>query len=368
MAVRFVSSGKRCKKSWAISISWRVIDAAHFVPQHRERILIAGFRENCDFAMRDVKLPESAPTLRAVLHPEDGSEPPEDPYTLAPRGRVNPKYTLTNKLWAYLQAYAAKHRAAGNGFGFGLVDGDSIARTLSARYYKDGSEILVSRGRGRKSAPPHAAGVRPPDGFPGHLHDSRIRYPGLQAVRQQRRRARDRNRSARDAALDSRFARSRRTPPSRNGGETSVPAGTTSDFVMTDVHTREQRSRNMAAIRSRNTKPEVRVRRVLHAMGFRFRLHRKDLPGRPDIVLPKFRTAIFVHGCFWHCHRCKYGSVVPATRAEFWAAKRGGNVARDRRHAAALRRLGWRVVLLWECEVRTDEVAEAKVRGLRLAR
>ena len=131
------------------SISWRVIDAAHFVPQHRERILIAGFREDCDFdARRDVKLPGTAPKLRTVLHPEDGSEPPEDPYTLAPRGRVNPKYTLTNKLWAYLQAYAAKHRAAGNGFGFGLVDGDSIARTLSARYYKDGSEILVSRGRG----------------------------------------------------------------------------------------------------------------------------------------------------------------------------------------------------------------------------
>ena len=135
---------------------------------------------------------------------------------------------------------------------------------------------------------------------------------------------------------------------------------------MTDVHTREQRSRNMAAIRWRDTKPEVRVRRALHAMGFRFRLHRKDLPGRPDIVLPKFRTAIFVHGCFWHCHRCKYGSVVPATRAEFWAAKRGGNVARDGRNTAALRRLGWRVVVLWECEVRSDEAAHAKVTRLRI--
>ncbi|MFP5226241.1 MAG: very short patch repair endonuclease [Acidobacteriota bacterium] len=135
---------------------------------------------------------------------------------------------------------------------------------------------------------------------------------------------------------------------------------------MTDVHTREQRSRNMAAIRSRDTQPEVRVRRVLHAMGLRFRLHRRDLPGRPDIVLPKFRTAIFVHGCFWHCHRCKYGSVIPATRAEFWAAKRGGNVARDRRNAAELRRLGWRVVVLWECEVRTDEAAQARVQRLRI--
>jgi DNA mismatch endonuclease, patch repair protein len=137
---------------------------------------------------------------------------------------------------------------------------------------------------------------------------------------------------------------------------------------MTDVHTREQRSRNMAAIRSRNTRPEVRVRRALHALGFRFRLHRKDLPGRPDIVLPKFQTAIFVHGCFWHCHHCKYGSVIPATRAEFWAAKRGGNMARDRRNAAALRELGWRVVVLWECEVRSDEAAVVKVQRLKLGR
>ena len=135
---------------------------------------------------------------------------------------------------------------------------------------------------------------------------------------------------------------------------------------MTDVHTREQRSRNMAAIRSKHTKPEIRVRSALHAMGFRFRLHRKDLPGRPDIVLPKFRTAIFVHGCFWHCHRCKYGSVTPATRADFWAAKRAGNVLRDRAHRAALRKLGWRVLVLWECEVRTPEAAAAKLRNLRI--
>ena len=94
-------------------------------------------------------LPSAGPKLRAVLHPEDGSEAAEDPYTLGPRSAVNPKYTLTTKLWEYLQAYAAKHRAAGNGFGFGLVGRDDIARTLSARYYKDGSEILVSRGEMR---------------------------------------------------------------------------------------------------------------------------------------------------------------------------------------------------------------------------
>ena len=122
----------------------------------------------------------------------------------------------------------------------------------------------------------------------------------------------------------------------------------------------------MAAIRSANTKPEVRVRAALHALGYRFRLHRKNLPGRPDIVLPKYGTAIFVHGCFWHCHRCKYGSVVPATRADFWVAKRGGNVARDRRNASALRKLGWRVLTLWECEVRTADAALARVHKLRI--
>ncbi|MGA7521463.1 MAG: DNA mismatch endonuclease Vsr [Acidobacteriaceae bacterium] len=135
---------------------------------------------------------------------------------------------------------------------------------------------------------------------------------------------------------------------------------------MTDVHSPATRSRNMAAIRSANTKPEVRVRSALHALGYRFRLQRKDLPGRPDIVLPKYRTVIFVHGCFWHCHRCKYGSVVPATRADFWAAKRGGNVVRDRRNAAALRKLGWRVIILWECEVRTPETALARLQKLHI--
>jgi DNA mismatch endonuclease, patch repair protein len=135
---------------------------------------------------------------------------------------------------------------------------------------------------------------------------------------------------------------------------------------MTDVHSSEARSRNMAAIRSANTKPEMRVRSALHALGYRFRLHRKDLPGRPDIVLPRLRTVIFVHGCFWHCHRCKYGSVVPATRADFWAAKRAGNVARDRRNRAALRRAGWRVFVLWECEVRTAAAAQVRVAKLSL--
>ncbi len=128
----------------------RVIDAQHFVPQHRERIVIVGFRENVPFSWDDLQLPEKGIVkMRDILHPEDGSEPAEEPYTQGPRGLVNEKYTLTDKLWKYLQDYAAKHKAKGNGFGFGLVTPDDVARTLSARYYKDGSEILVSRGKGK---------------------------------------------------------------------------------------------------------------------------------------------------------------------------------------------------------------------------
>ena len=127
-------------------IAYKVVDGAHFVPQHRERILIVGFREQTDFTFDDVMLPTEKPLLRSILHPQDGSEEPEAHFTVGPTAAVNERYTLTPNLWAYLQAYAEKHRAAGNGFGFGLVGPDSVTRTLSARYYKDGSEILVSQG------------------------------------------------------------------------------------------------------------------------------------------------------------------------------------------------------------------------------
>ncbi|MEP6714613.1 MAG: very short patch repair endonuclease [Terriglobia bacterium] len=119
---------------------------------------------------------------------------------------------------------------------------------------------------------------------------------------------------------------------------------------MTDVHTSEQRSFNMSRIRSRDTTPELRVRRRLHAAGLRYRLHDKRLPGTPDLVFPATRTVLFVHGCFWHMHRCKYGKPAPATNADFWAQKRLSNVARDRRNRAALRKAGWRVLEIWECE------------------
>lgn len=128
----------------------RVINAKGYVPQHRERILIAGFREECDFTFDDLDVPSplNGPKLKTILHPEDGTEAPERPFT-CPDGKVNQKYVLTDHLWRYLQDYAAKHRAAGNGFGFGLVGPGDVARTLSARYYKDGSEILIDRGEGQ---------------------------------------------------------------------------------------------------------------------------------------------------------------------------------------------------------------------------
>lgn len=147
-------------------IHCKMIDGAHFVPQHRERILIVGFRDKTDFDWKDVYLPERRLTLSSILHPEDGSEEPEKHYTVGSAAKVDDRYILTPKLWAYLKAYAAKHRAAGNGFGYGLVDRDSVARTLSARYYKDGSEILVSRGarkRPRRLTPRECARLM---GFP----------------------------------------------------------------------------------------------------------------------------------------------------------------------------------------------------------
>ncbi|MCG9125857.1 DNA (cytosine-5-)-methyltransferase [Laribacter hongkongensis] len=136
-------------------IHWRVIDGAHFTPQHRERILIAGFREPVAFDWDAIPLPpKGSRILRTVLHRTDGSEPvlpwDGDRFFDHQARCVQDKYTLTPKLWDYLQAYAEKHRAKGNGFGFGLVGPDSVTRTLSARYYKDGSEILVYQGENRR--------------------------------------------------------------------------------------------------------------------------------------------------------------------------------------------------------------------------
>ena len=129
-------------------ISYRVIDAKAWVPQHRERIFIVGFRDTNRFDLNDMAIPELEPVLGEVLHPEDGTEAPEPHYTNGPMGKIDQRYTLSDHLWKYLNAYARKHRARGNGFGYGLVGPCDTSRTLSARYYKDGSEILVKRDLG----------------------------------------------------------------------------------------------------------------------------------------------------------------------------------------------------------------------------
>lgn len=121
---------------------------------------------------------------------------------------------------------------------------------------------------------------------------------------------------------------------------------------MADVHSKETRSYNMSRIRSKDTKPELLVRKFLHKNGFRYRLHVKDLPGKPDIVLPKYKTVIFIHGCFWHGHEgCKY-YVVPKTRTEWWLNKIGTNTTNDINAENLLKAAGWNIIKIWECELK----------------
>lgn len=124
---------------------------------------------------------------------------------------------------------------------------------------------------------------------------------------------------------------------------------------MADVLTKEQRHRNMANIKSKNTKPEMIVRSLVHRLGYRYRLHQKSLPGKPDLVFAARRKVIFVHGCFWHMHECRYGAVKPATNASFWETKRLSNVERDRKNRMALEQSGWQVLIIWECQTKSSE-------------
>lgn len=127
---------------------------------------------------------------------------------------------------------------------------------------------------------------------------------------------------------------------------------------MVDRLTKDARSWNMSRIRARDTKPEITVRRLLHRLGYRFRLHRRDLPGHPDIVLPRHRAVIFVHGCFWHRHPgCRF-AYTPKSRIEFWKRKFDQNEERDARAIEALEKDSWRVLVLWECETRDVIVLE----------
>ena len=135
-------------------VHYKVIDGQYFTPQHRERIIIVGFRRKTGFSWDDLRLPTNKPLLGSILHKTDGTEPvlpwDDDPFFNHKKQSVQPKYTLTPNLWTYLQGYAEKHRAAGNGFGFGMAFPDSVTRTLSARYHKDGSEILLYQGKRRR--------------------------------------------------------------------------------------------------------------------------------------------------------------------------------------------------------------------------
>lgn len=119
----------------------------------------------------------------------------------------------------------------------------------------------------------------------------------------------------------------------------------------------------MARVKGKNTRPELTVRSLLHSLGYRFRLHRRDLPGSPDIVLPGRKTVVFVHGCFWHGHDCKRGGRLPKANADYWVSKIGRNTARDARARAELEAQGWRVLVIWECEIKEANALAAKLRA-----
>ncbi len=134
---------------------------------------------------------------------------------------------------------------------------------------------------------------------------------------------------------------------------------------MADVHEPGVRSYNMSRIKGKNTKPELKVRKYLHAQGFRYNLHGKykgsTLPGKPDIVLPKYKTVIFMHGCFWHAHKdCKYFKL-PKTNAQFWKDKIYGNKARDEKHQHELKEMGWKVIVIWECELKKGNISIERI-------
>jgi DNA mismatch endonuclease (patch repair protein) len=162
---------------------------------------------------------------------------------------------------------------------------------------------------------------------------------------------------------DSQSRQSRRDPLARLTANAKLATASTR-FSMADRLSRERRSWNMSRIRGRDTAPERHVRSILHRMGCRFRLHVTRLPGRPDVVLPRYRSVVVVHGCFWHRHAdCKH-AYTPKSNIEFWAKKFNENVDRDRRTTAALKKLGWRVIIVWECELGTP--ARLRSRLIRL--
>jgi len=129
---------------------------------------------------------------------------------------------------------------------------------------------------------------------------------------------------------------------------------------MSDIYSKSKRSEIMSHISGKETKPEILVRRFLFANGFRFRKNVKDLPGKPDIVLPKYKIAIFIHGCFWHGHTCKRGAL-PTTNIEFWKIKIDGNIERDKRDVSELEKRGWKVIVIWQCEIQSVQLRQKRL-------
>ncbi|WP_082122781.1 very short patch repair endonuclease [Methanoculleus sediminis] len=135
---------------------------------------------------------------------------------------------------------------------------------------------------------------------------------------------------------------------------------------MPDIFPKEKRSQIMSKIKAKNTSPELVVRRFLYSHGFRYRVHQKDLPGKPDIVLPKYRTVIFVHGCFWHGHSCKIGSGLrkPKSNTDYWIPKIEKNIARDKENQRMLESDGWKVIVIWECDVKHEDRLISALKSL----
>ena len=134
-------------------------------------------------------------------------------------------------------------------------------------------------------------------------------------------------------------------------------------LMLVDVLSPAQRRKNMQHIRSKDTEPELRVRRLVHSLGYRYRLHGRELPGRPDLVFRRRRKVIFVHGCYWHVHACSLGKVAPATNADFWREKRESNVRRDKRNLAALHLQGWSILVIWQCQLVDAAAVASRIIG-----
>ena len=305
-------------------IFYSIVDGQKYVPQHRERIFIVGFdkqrygdKPTFNFTLRG-KVPK--PVMHDILEPS-----------------VEDRYTLTDNLWKYLQKYAAKHKARGNGFGYGIAAPDGTSRTLSARYHKDGSEILIAQDQKnpRRLTPRECARLQ------GYDDTFKIVVSDTQAYRQ----------FGNSVVVPLVAAIARKIVKEMSELDSAEDKG-----EGMDVHDIKTRSYNMSQIHGKDTRPEKIVRKYLFSQGFRYRKNVARLPGKPDIVLSKYKTVIFVNGCFWHKHEGCKDFVWPKNNADFWKAKIKGNVERDKRNYKLLDEMGWKVLIVWECELKPQKL------------